>query len=464
MSQPTVSSRRNFLKAATLTSAVFGAPAAQLLSHETRQAGENAGHPKRIIFMVSDGMNHGALSLAQHYLSRYKGHDTHWSRLYRELPAVRCLAETFSANSIVTDSAAAASAWGGGHRVNNGMLNVAPDGRPWAPIQTKLKQARMPTGLVSTATITHATPAGFAANVDNRGKEDEIAKQYLERGVSVLLGGGRKFFSDDLAANYRKGGYDVFFSRDELSAAKGSDAKPVLGVFSPGYIPLAIDQQAEASVQKQIPPLADMARFAVQRLDALGSDQWFLMVEGARIDHCGHANDAAGGIHEQIAFDQAIGAMLEYISTRNDTLLIITTDHGCGGLQLNGISAKVDQAMAPGIYNGSTHAFDNITHFRHSFEWMRDRANGLSGGPLRDYIKAETGVDLKDDELKIAQGLKTGEIASLFGKRHGVTWTSGSHTADLVEFCAYGPGSHLFPAFIKNYEVHDRLLQAFGLA
>lgn len=464
MSQSSVSSRRGFLKAATLTSAVFGAPASQLLASETRKAAENNGVPKRIIFMVSDGMNHGALSLAQHFLSRYRGHDSHWSRLYRELPAVRSLVETFSANSVVTDSAAASSAWGGGHRVNNGALNVAPDGREWAPIQTKLRQARIPTGLVSTATITHATPAGFAANTDNRGKEGDIARQYLERNVEVLLGGGRKIFDDDLIGKYKAAGYDFFSSRDELAAGKGSEAKPALGLFSPGYIPLAIDQESDEEVQKQIPPLADMARFAVQRLDAIAPDQWFLMVEGARIDHCGHANDAAGSIHEQIAFDAAIGAMLDYISTRNDTLLVITTDHGCGGIQLNGVSAKPDQAMAPGIYNGTSHAFDGIVPFRHSFEWMGARAGGLSGDPLREYIKAETGVELKDDELKRAQGLKSGEMASIFSKRHGIAWTSGGHTGDLVEFCAYGPGSHHFPAFIKNFEVHERLLRAFGLA
>jgi alkaline phosphatase len=241
---------------------------------------------------------------------------------------VRCLAETYSANSLVTDSAAAASAWGGGHRVDNGRLNITPDGVPRAPLQTKLKQAKILTGLVSTATITHATPAGFAVTVDSRGKEEEIAKQYAAHRVDVMLGGGRKFFNDDLKSAMAKEGYEILQSKADLEAATAATARPVLGVFAEGYLPYAIDRAADESLQKKIPLLSDMARFAVDRLSALPNDGWFLMVEGARIDHCGHANDAAGSIHEQLAFDQAVGAMVEYVSGRNDTLLIVTTDHG----------------------------------------------------------------------------------------------------------------------------------------
>lgn len=456
--------RRDFLKSASITSAVFGAPMAQLTAAETRRASDNKGHPRNVIFMVSDGMNHGALSLAQHHHGRLHGKDTQWTRLYRDHPVVRCLAETFSANSLVTDSAAAASAWGSGQRVENGRLNVGTDGRASAPLQTKLKQARIATGLVSTATITHATPAGFAVNVDARGKEEEIARQYAERGVPVLLGGGAKFFSSELQETFRRNGYDVFSARGELQAAASLAPRPVLGTFADGYLPYSIDWAAEEALQKKVPPLAEMARFAVDRLSALPSDGWFLMVEGARIDHCGHANDAAGSIHEQLAFDEAVGAMLEHVRGRDDTLLIITTDHGCGGLQLNGVSAKAGQTMAPGIYGGTNQSFDHLQQFRMSLEAMNNRAGALSGPPLRDFIKTQTGLELTDAELKAAQGLKSHDLARVFAAHHGVSWTSGNHTGDLVEFCALGPGSHLFPAFVRNYEVHGLLLQAYGLA
>lgn len=452
--------RRDFLKSASITSAVFGAPVAQLTAAETRAAGENQGRPRNIIFMVSDGMNHGALSLAQHYLTRHDQRDTHWTRLYKERPVVRCLAETYSGNSLVTDSAAASSAWGGGQRIDNGKLNIAADGRPVTPLQTKLKQARILTGLVTTATITHATPAGFAVNIDSRGKEEEIAKQYAAREVPVLLGGGQKFFSNALRGEFQAKGYDIMVSRGELQASTAGTARPVLGIFDSGYLPYTIDWMAEEAHQRKVPPLAEMARFATNRLSALPNDGWFLMVEGARIDHCGHANDAAGSIHEQLAFDDAVGAMVEYVSGRNDTLLVITTDHGCGGLQLNGVSGRSGQPT----YHGTNGSFDRLRKFRMSLEAMNNKAGGLSGPPLRDFIKAQTDLELNDDELKAAQGLKSHELARLFAKLHGVSWTSGNHTGDLVEFCALGPGSHLFPAYLKNFEVHSLLLRAYGLA
>ncbi len=453
-------SRRDFLKSASITSAVFGAPLAQLTAAETRAAGENQGRPRNIIFMVSDGMNHGALSLAQHFLARHSNRDTHWTRLYRERPAVRCLVETFSSNSLVTDSAAAASAWGGGHRVHNGRLNVADDGREHTTLQTKLKQAKILTGLVSTATITHATPAGFAVNVKARGDEEIIARQYAEREVPVLLGGGQKFFNDSLRETFKSKGYDMMLTRADLQAAVPDAARPALGIFTDGYIPYSIDWQADEGLQKKVPPLAEMARFAVKRLSALPNDGWFLMVEGARIDHCGHANDAAGSIHEQLAFDEAVGAMVEYASGRNDTLVILTTDHGCGGLQLNGVAAK----GTSGLYGGTNNSFDHLTPFRSSLEAMNRKAGGLSGPPLRDFIKEQTGLELNENEVKAAKGMKSLELGKIFAAYHGISWTSGNHTGDLVEFCALGPGSHLFPAFLRNYEIHSHVLRAYGLA
>ncbi|MCB1089849.1 MAG: alkaline phosphatase, partial [Verrucomicrobiae bacterium] len=187
-----------------------------------------------------------------------------------------------------------------------------------------------------------------------------------------------------------------------------------LGLFSPGHIPLAIDREAQKNLQETVPSLAEMAQLAVGRLDTLTSGQWFLMVEGARIDHCGHANDACGSIREQLAFDDAIGAMLAYAATREDVLVIITTDHGCGGIQLNGVNARPDQGMAPGIYTGTTPAFKKIAGFNRSFEWLANAGSGLSGPPLRDYLAKHTGIALSKDELKMAQGLKGNVLADIF--------------------------------------------------
>jgi alkaline phosphatase len=453
--------RRHFLKAALATSTVFGAEKA-LAQNTTREAGANAGQAKNVIFMVSDGMNHGALSLARQFRSVTGGPETHWTRLYREQPIVRSLVETFSANSCVTDSAAAASAWGGGKKVDNGVINILPDESEVEPLHLKLQKAGRKTGLVSTATITHATPAGFAVNVASRGEEDAIAAQYLERRVDVLLGGGQKFFSPDLKGKYVAAGYEVVESKDALAALAADGGKPLLGIFSESHLPFTVDHLNVPELQAAVPTLAEMTKVALDRL-APAPDGFFLLVEGARIDHAGHANDAAASIHDQLAFDDAIGTVLTFVEKNPDTLVVITTDHGCGGIQMNGVSGEAGQGIGPGLYNASNLAFDRLRGFERSIEWMKQNGvSGLSGPPLGEALAKYTGLTLTGDQIKAAQGLKE-PLEDIYQAHTGIGWTSGNHTGELVEFCAFGPGSRGIPAFMHLSEGHDLILNAFGL-
>ena len=461
MNPHSTTSRRHFLQASALTSAVFGAEGA-LTAQETRKSADHAGPARNVIFMVSDGMNLGALSLARQYRGLTEQRETQWTRLYRERPIVRCLAETFSANSCVTDSAAAASAWGGGKRVNNGVLNMLPEGGSVTTLHEKLQKAGRRTGLVTTATITHATPAGFAANVDSRGDEDVIAGQYLDKRVDMLLGGGQKFFSAELRQKYIAAGYDLVETRDALAAAPKGALKPILGLFNDSHLPYSIDHQNVPAIAAKVPTLSEMTITALDRLQH-APDGFFLLVEGARIDHAGHANDAACSIHDQLAFDDTLTTVLEFIDKHPDTLLIITTDHGCGGIQMNGVSAKPNQGFAPGLYNASNASFDRLRGFNRSIEWMKQNGiSGFSGPRLAEALELHTGLKLTADEIKSAQGLKL-TIADLFQTHTGVGWTSGNHTGELVEFCAYGPGSRLFPTFLQNFEVHNLLLKAMQI-
>lgn len=446
-----------------LTTAVFGAPKLHAEDGGQRTAGGNQGMAKNVIFMVSDGMCHGALSMAHTWRALHGEKPTNWMRLYRERPCVRALMETASASSIVTDSAAAASAWGSGQRVANGTINVDATGKLLEPLHAKLKRSGRKLGLVSTATITHATPAGFAANVDNRGKEENIAVQYLKRGVDVLLGGGRKFFPEDLIGKFKAAGYDYATDATSLQGLANSAGKPLLGLFKSGHIPFEIDRLNVPELKARIPTLAEMSRAALQRL-AGHKEGFFLMIEGARIDHAGHANDAAASLHDQLAFDDALGAVVEWIDKNPDTLLIVTTDHGCGGIQMNGVSANANQGFAPGLYNATNASLKKLAGFRRSVEWMQqEKVDGLSGPKLGDAIREFTGMELDAEKVKAAQGLKA-PYTDMVKAATGVGWTSGNHTGELVEFCATGPGSHLFPPFVENREVHDHLLRAMEIS
>jgi len=280
--------------------------------------------------------------------------------------------------------------------------------------------------------------------------------------VDVLLGGGQKYFSGELRQKFEAAGYDVFDERRKLLGARHDALKPMLGLFSESHQPFSIDRNHVAAIAEAVPTLAEMAQTALDRLRR-SPDGFFLMIEGARIDHAGHANDAAASVHDQIAFDEAIGKVLAFIEEQPDTLLIITTDHGCGGIQMNGMSAKANQGFAPGLYNASNSCFDRLRGFTRSVEWMKQNGlGGLSGAKLGTALKEFTGLELSGDELKLAQGLKL-DLAVALKAHTGIGWTSGNHTGDLVELCALGPGSQHFPAFIRNLEVHDLILRAFEL-
>lgn len=196
--------------------------------------------------MVSDGMSPGVLTLAEAYSKLTRNRGTRWWQLYSDPKAARGLMDTASASSLVTDSAAASSAWGSGKRIANGVINIDCEGKELTPIAAVLKrkpQTRI--GLVTTATVTHATPAGFAAAVPHRDLEDLIAPQYRDR-VDLILGGGAKFFSREsrtdgreLWDDFSKSGYQVVRDRDGLL---NSQSAKLLGIFSKGHLPFEIDR------------------------------------------------------------------------------------------------------------------------------------------------------------------------------------------------------------------------------
>jgi alkaline phosphatase len=460
MEQPRSPSRREFLKFAGLGSLVFGAGSVRALGADGREASANSAkrQAKNVIFMVSDGMCFSVLTAAQTYLTRTEKRSSHWMKMYGELPVVRSLCETDSASGIVTDSAAAASCWGIGERINNGVLNVTPDGRTPVTLVQKMNAAKKRCGLVTTATATHATPAGFATTVTRRSDQKAVASQYLERGVDVVLGGGTMYFSDDLVADYRKAGYGIALTRDQLLADTGK--APLLGLFSKSHIPFEIDRLNSPELKAATPTLAEMAKVALQRLGS-APEGFFLMVEGGRIDHAAHANDGAAAIREQVAFDETIAIVLAFVEKNPDTLLIITTDHGTGGFNVNGLGNEDFLTIAP-AYVESTPAFDRLTGFTSSLELLKAETKGFSP---KDFVAAAekvTGLSFKsEDRAKI---ISTKTLSEALMKYTSIGWTSNNHTGEMVEFCTYGPGSQLFTPHLRNDQVHAKILQATGVA
>lgn len=460
MSQMPIQTRRRFLKGASLLSA-SGILAATSSAASTGAKNKQA---KNIIFLVADGLGSGSLALAHHWKLKNEKRPLEWMQLLGRSDVTLAFQDTASANSPVTDSAAAGSAWGGGHRVNNGAINTNASGAFYEPILKKAKRSGKRIGLVSTCRITHATSASFLANVISRDSEDEIARQYIERDLDVCLGGGLQKFSNseqDLFPQLKKKGHVICTKLEELSKIKNSQNK-ILGLFTESHFPYAIDRLANDG-SSNLPSLELMFQTAVDSL-ANHRDGFFLQVEAGRVDHAGHDNDPAAILHETLEFDRCVRTALQFCENNPETLLIVTTDHGTGGGQLDGIGHG---------YLKSNDALKNINNFKASFEFIGQQA--LAQGKLDpDFFEEMTGIVLpsakvKTFNAKLEKGISymsaaiTDHFIDEIKPTTGVGWTSHNHTAENVELLALGPGADLIPKFLKNYELHNIMCEALEI-
>lgn len=468
--------RRDWLKAAAMggtATCLAGAAAAETVA---LAPGEPSGVPAKkvrgVVFLVSDGMSGGVLTMAEHLSQLARKRGTAWWWMLEKRVAACGLMETGSANSLVTDSAAAATAWGGGQRVNNGAINVAPGGKALTPIAELLAKKGVRTGLVSTATITHATPAGFAASVPNRGDEHAIALQYLDR-VDIVLGGGSVFFDAgrrpdrrDLAGDFGKAGYGVVRDRSSLLASR--DGK-LLGTFTNGHLPYTVDRDHNPELAERIPTLAEMSEAALGRF-LEGDAPFLLQIEGARIDHAAHLNDIAGVLWDQLAFDDAIAKVLEMIGGRDDILVVVTSDHGNANPGLCG--------MGPG-YSRSNQAFAKIlsmkaSHERLFAEWNRNRSSPEDLGKL---VATHLGFELRENQSATLHDVfekrpfiewneqlsnPEGILGQFAGNHTGIGWNGTTHTADPTIVSAVGPQADRFAGMLINTDVFGHLMEILG--
>jgi alkaline phosphatase len=264
------------------------------------------------------------------------------------------LMETSCADPIatVTDSAAAATALATGAKTYNGAIGVGLDGQPLTTILEHAKRAGLAAGLITTCQVTDATPAAFAAHVLNRSDHSEIARQFIEEtGVDMILGGGEDFwfpeglpgaypdFPDDRPNEWSRGargnlvehaqllGYEYVSNREELLRA---DSPKILGLFANQEL---FHQKPEGEGDHYEPPvsLAEMTRKAITTL-ARNRDGFFLMVEEAAIDRMAHQNNTRLAIKGVLELDRAVGVAKAFADADEETLVIVTADHECGGL------------------------------------------------------------------------------------------------------------------------------------
>jgi len=317
---------------------------------------------KNIIFMVPDGQGLSNVTAARIFKNGPNG-----APLHQETLEHIGYQRTHSANSTVTDSAAAATAWAIGLKANNGEISCArtESGDCTGAPKTILEHAKemgKATGLVATSQISHATPAAFGAHAGNRYCGEEIARQYIEEtGVDVVLGGGVYYTNsgddrcpwatslpgnglgqDGIIASALSNGYVVVETESEMAAL--TNETKVLGLFK-GFNEgktveyFRVDGEDITPYPADEPTLAEMTEAALGILEK-DKDGFFLMVEGSQIDWEDHANNVNGMIAESLGFDAAVKVVLDWVNAdserKNHTLVIVAADHDTGGFAVNG--------------------------------------------------------------------------------------------------------------------------------
>lgn len=448
------------IKALALATSVALLGSTQVIAApDFEQAKAESVKPKNVIVFIGDGMGLGQIEVARHMEYGKAG-----TLFIESLPNV-ALVRTYSANSQVTDSAAAGTAIATSVKTNNKSIGVNPDGEEVDSILDDFQKAGHKVGVISTNTVTDATPAAFTASVADRYKgQPEAARQMLENGYDVLLGGGWKYFGPkkqdgvDLLPKFEQKGYTVVKDKDQL--AKVGDADKLLGLFNKSYMNYKQDRD---DVNSQEPSLELMTQKAIEVLKK-DKDGFFLMVEGARIDHAAHAADITGVWKELMEFDRTVEQTWEWAKDRNDTLVVVLADHETMGLSVTepmDIDGLKQISVSPEYMAGKlTKAEDGKSYEPASVKAV---IKEYAGFELTDQQVAEFNENVLTPEGKLKYDYKVGwEIGSLIADYYQAgaidrdvraESSTGGHSSNMIPLFAAGPGSQHFEGVLNNTDV-----------
>ncbi len=310
---------------------------------------------KNVIVLMTDGNGAAHTTITR----RYKGAPLALDRMFYSQM------RTYSVDSLITDSAPAATAFATGYKTNDKYIGVYPSEvtlpglpplkeewkyRPLATILEAAKASGKSVGLVATSNIQHASPAAYSAHVRERNDYNEIAEQQVYLDIDVVFGGGKQYLipadrggkrkdGEDLIRVLKERGYAFIETRDQLLNLPKATRR-VWGMFAEMDLAYEFDRPYLAPSQ---PSLAEMTQKAIEILSQ-NPKGFFLFVEASKVDWASHANDPIGVISDLLAFDGAVASALDFAQARPRTLVLAFSDHGNGGMSLG--SNKTDKAYS----------------------------------------------------------------------------------------------------------------------
>ena len=436
---------------------------------------KEAAPVKYVFLFIGDGMSIPQRMMTEEFL-RLGGKG---GLLINELPN-NAITYTRSADSFITDSAAAGTAIACGEKTNNGMLGIAPDGKRLESTAELAKKNGKKVGIITSVTINHATPAAFYAHNDSRGNYYKIALDMIASNFDFFGGGGIGDSDKGESSRYKgnaydlakEAGYRVIFDRAEIDALKNGDAK-IMAFSCKGPMPYAIDDPSGLRIDA-------LTKKAIEILD--NPKGFFIMVEGGKIDWMCHANDAATVVREVIDFDMAVKVAYEFAQKHpKDTLIVVTGDHETGGLTLGfagtgyksyiellGGQTRSREAMLSILYEMKKRnpklALDEVKPSIEKYSGLKFEGDKTDRTVLTKEETEQVEASFKKNfEGEKASSKKIGAfellLTNILNNKAGIAWTSHAHTALPVSTTAWGSQAQTFNGTIDNTDIAKILKQ-----
>ncbi len=460
----------------------------QALIAERRLARGEPAPARNVILFVGDGMSFATVAAARILEGQKRGESGESNLLYFEQFPHTAFSKTYNTDRQTPDSAGTMTAMVTGVKTFAGGLSVDQQARPGDCESAQGRElvtlldiaslAGLATGVVTNTRITHATPAALYARTPHRRWESDagmpeqarqagcrdIARQLVEYdiggGIDVVLGGGRREFLPEDGqdpeypelAGHRKDGRDLIgelqerhpegryvWNLDQFREAVEQAELPLLGLFEPSHMQYEHDRGDDAAGE---PSLTEMTRESIALLSDRGDEGYFLMVEGGRIDHGHHGNNAYRALTETIEFARAIEAAHK-MTDPQETLIVVTADHGhamvfagypARGNPITGLVRRPDDDGKPGELQ-----LDRDGRPMTTLRYFDGPGYREDGRP--DYV----GVDPNDPD---------------FRQEAPIGLRSATHSGEDVPVYATGPGAEVLHGVFEQNVIFHAMLQA----
>ncbi len=319
----------------------------------SKELSNNFKNDKSLILLIGDGMGLPIISAWDYY--KKDSIDNKYSIL--DGFDGTFLVRTRSKDKIITDSAAAATAYATGYNVDNYQVGLINNNQRVKTIMDLAKDKNKSTGIVVLCTLTHATPAAFYAYSSKRSDEQFIANQLIYSNIDVAIGGGHKYFKN-LIPKFKQKGYTILENIYQINELKNNKQKineinKLLAFLSENHPP----KQSERNYK-----LAELSELAINLLSK-NPNGFFLMIEASQIDWYGHDNLFKDQINEMKDYEETIKFLLSYYKTNRNVLILTLGDHDCGGLTLIDYNASKFDDNFKINYSSNYHTSEHIPVF-----------------------------------------------------------------------------------------------------